>query len=87
VATNLDSSAFETANASLQKGAVGGVPVDRAVVARASLMTFSGSGSGEEGASRTVSSSGLRLSASSSKLRLKLARRSSNSLKAQEIFW
>ena len=50
----------------LQKGAVGGVPVDRAVVARASLMTFSGSGSGEEGASRTVSSSGLRLSASSS---------------------
>jgi hypothetical protein len=35
----------------LQKGAVGGVPVDRAVVARASLMTFSGSGSGEEGAS------------------------------------
>ncbi len=34
----------------LQKGAVGGVPVDRAVVARASLMTFSGSGSGEEGA-------------------------------------
>ena len=35
----------------LQKGAVGGVPVDRAVVARASLMTFSGSGNGEEGAS------------------------------------
>jgi len=35
----------------LQKGAVGGVPVDRAVVARASLMTFSGSRSGEEGAS------------------------------------
>jgi hypothetical protein len=35
----------------LQKGAVGGVPVDRAVVARPSLMTFSGSGSGEEGAS------------------------------------
>jgi hypothetical protein len=35
----------------LQKGAVGGVSVDRAVVARASLMTFSGSGSGEEGAS------------------------------------
>jgi len=35
----------------LQKGAVGGVPVDRAVVARASLMTFSGSGSREEGAS------------------------------------
>lgn len=35
----------------LQKGAVGRVPVDRAVVARASLMTFSGSGSGEEGAS------------------------------------
>ena len=34
----------------LQKAA-GGAPVDRAVVARASLMTFSGSGSGEEGAS------------------------------------
>jgi len=34
------------------KGVVGGVPVDRAVVARASLMTFSGGGgSGEEGMS------------------------------------
>jgi hypothetical protein len=36
----------------LQKGVVGGVPVDRAVVARASLMTFSGGGGGgEEGTS------------------------------------
>ena len=35
----------------LQKGVVGGVPVDRAVVARASLMTFSGGDGREEGAS------------------------------------
>jgi Domain of unknown function (DUF4349) len=37
----------------LQKGVVGGVPVDRAVVARASLMTLSGGGGGrgEEGTS------------------------------------
>lgn len=35
----------------LQKGVVGGVSVDRAVVARASLMTFSGGDSGEEGTS------------------------------------
>jgi hypothetical protein len=36
----------------LQKGVVGGVPVDRATVSRAALMTFSGGGggSGEEGA-------------------------------------
>jgi hypothetical protein len=33
----------------LQKGVVGGVSTDRAVVARASLMTFSGEGGGEEG--------------------------------------
>jgi hypothetical protein len=32
----------------LQKGVVGGVPADRAVVARASLMTFSGGGGGGE---------------------------------------
>jgi hypothetical protein len=36
----------------LQKGIVGGVPVDRAVVAPASLMTFSGGrNAGEEGTS------------------------------------
>jgi len=35
----------------LQKGIVGGVPVDRAVVAPAALMTFSGRTSGEENAS------------------------------------
>jgi len=71
----------------LQKGVVGGVPVDRAVVARASLMTFSGgSGGGEEGMSEDrklvrTATVGLIVKAPA-----ETAEKSFNSPKAQEGF-
>jgi hypothetical protein len=69
----------------LQKGIVGGVSVDRAVVAPASLMTFSeGHAGGDEGTSedrKLVKRSPL---ASSSKLRPKLPRKSLRLRKVQE---